>query len=134
MFYNDTTVSKNTCTFDSVDTSMSAQNLLNLNLGKKGMHIGHINIQGLQNKLEQIVLMLNSEENDIDLLGLSETKLKSFHPNSAFTINNYQLFRKDRVLSKEHKKEGGGLLIYVKQGTDLSQLIMINGIKYGEIK
>ena len=31
-----------------------AQNLLNLNLGKKGVHIGHINIQGLQNKLEQI--------------------------------------------------------------------------------
>ena len=58
--------------------------------------------------------MLNSEENDIDLLGLSETKLKSFHPNSAFTVNNYQLFRKDMVLSKEHKEEGGGLLIYVK--------------------
>ena len=37
MFYNDTTVSRNTCTFDSVDTSMSTQNLLNLNLGKKGM-------------------------------------------------------------------------------------------------
>ena len=51
MFYNDTTVSRNT-----VDTSMSAQNLLDINLGKKGMHIGHINSQGLQNKLEQIVL------------------------------------------------------------------------------
>ena len=37
---------------------------------------------------------LTSEENDIHLLGISEIKLKSFHPDNAFIANNYQLFRK----------------------------------------
>ena len=54
------------------------------------MHIGHLNVQGLQNKFDQIDLMLNSENNDIHVLGLSETKLKDFHQDNAFTINNYQ--------------------------------------------
>ena len=94
----------------NVSTSMSAQNLFCLNLAKKGMNMGHLNIQGLQNKLDQLQLMLNSEENDIHLLGISE----SFHLDNAFIANNYQLFRKDRVLTQERQEKGGGLLVFVK--------------------
>ena len=95
---------------------MSAPNPLCLNLSNKGMHIGHLNVQGLQNKFDQIDLMLNSENNDIHVLGLSETKLKDFHQDNAFPINNYQLFRKDRVVSHECKGDGGGINVYVKEG------------------
>ena len=43
-------------------------------------------------------------------MGLSETKLKSVHPYSFFTINGFQNpFRKDRS-----EKSGGGILVYVK--------------------
>ena len=60
--------------------------------------MGHLNIQGIQNKVEQIDLMLNSSENDIQLLGLSESKLNANPPNNFFAIKNFQLFRKDRIL------------------------------------
>ena len=80
------------------------------------MNMGHLNIQGLQNKLDQLKLMLNSEENDIHLLGISETKLKSLHPDNAFIENKYQLFKKDRVLTQERQEKGGGLLVFVKNG------------------
>ena len=95
---------------------MSAPNPLCLNLSNKGMHIGHLNVQRLQNKFDQIDLMLNSENNDIHVLGLSETKLKDFHKDNTFTINNYQLFRKDRVVIHECKGDGGGINVYVKEG------------------
>ena len=61
--YNNTcpTLSMNSSNSVNVSTSMSAQNLFCLNLAKKGMNMGHLNIQGLQNKLDQLQLMLNSE-------------------------------------------------------------------------
>ena len=80
------------------------------------MHIGHLNVQGLQNKFDQIALMLDSENNDIHVLGLSETKLKDFHSDDGFAINNYQPYRKDREITCELKEDGGGLSVYVKEG------------------
>ena len=38
-------------------SSMSAQSMLNLGLGKKGFKMGHLNVQGIQNKIEQIDLL-----------------------------------------------------------------------------
>ena len=116
--YNDSTIN-DTCLSSLAEndiSSMSAPNPLCLNLCNKGMHIGHLNVQGLQNKFDQVALMLNSERNDIHVLGLSETKLKDFHPDDAFPIDNYQLFRKDRVITCERKEYGGGINVYVKEG------------------
>lgn len=96
-------------------SSMSAQNMLNLGLSKKGLKMGHLNIQGLQNKIEQIDLLLNSSENDIHLLGISETKLNEQHSNHYFELNNYQLFRRDRIVSPDRPQQGGGILVYVKE-------------------
>ena len=54
--------------------------MLNLGLNKKSFKMEHLNILGIQIKVEQIDLTLNSSENDIQLLGLSESKLNANHP------------------------------------------------------
>lgn len=97
-------------------SSMSAQSMLNLGLSRKGFKMGHLNIQGIQNKIDQIDLLLNSSQNNIHILGLSETKLNSNHMNSIFEVKNYQMFRKDRVISEDRPEHGGGLIVYVKDG------------------
>ena len=69
--------------------------------------MGHIHIQGKHNNIDQVRLLLESDKNQVYVLGLSETKLNFVHPDSALEINGFQNhFRKDR----------GGLLIYVKEG------------------
>ena len=64
--------------------------------------------------MEQIDLMLNSSENDIHLLGISESKLNSDHPNNFTGIQNYQLSRKDGILSEDRPEQGGGSIVYVE--------------------
>ena len=88
--------------------------MLNLGLKKKGFKIGHSNIQGIQNKVEQIDLLLNSSENDIYLLGISESTRNSNHPNNFIGIKNYQLFRKYRILSEGRPEHGKGIIVYEK--------------------
>ncbi|MCU7800728.1 MAG: hypothetical protein KZQ70_11410 [gamma proteobacterium symbiont of Lucinoma myriamae] len=84
----------------------------NLGLRGKGLKIGHLNIQGLSNKIDQLRIMLQSNFNKIHMIGLSETKLTGNHADAAFEINGYQKpFRKDR-----NTNGGGGLLAYVKNG------------------
>ena len=68
------------------ESSMSAQSMLNLGLSRKGFKMGHLNIQGIQNKTDQIDVLLNSSQNNIHILGLSETKLNSNHMNSIFEV------------------------------------------------
>ena len=46
-------------------SSMSAQSMLNLGLSRKGFKMGHLNIQGIQNKIDQIDLLVNSSQNNI---------------------------------------------------------------------
>ena len=75
--------------------------------------MGHLNTHGIQNKTDKIDLMLNSTENDIQLLGMSESKLKANHPSSHFAIKNFHLFRKDRILSADRPEQEGGIIVYV---------------------
>ena len=93
---------------DSTCSSMSAQSMLNLGLGKKGFKMGHLNVQGIQSKIEQIDLLLNCSRNDIQLFGLSESKLNDSHTSNLFNIKNFQLYRKDRVISAGRPEQGGG--------------------------
>ena len=95
----------------SKDQSKS-ESLLDLGLKCKGFQMGHLNIQVLSNKIEQVRLLLQSENNQIHVFGLSESKLSSFHPDSGFLINGFQIpFRRDR-----QENAGGGVLVYVKDG------------------
>ena len=97
--YDNTTIENNTCENDEHEndihvndnvhedqSSMSARSMLNLGLSRKGFKMGHLNIQGIQNKIDQIDLLVNSSPNYIHLLGLSETKLNSNHMNSIFEV------------------------------------------------
>ena len=70
--------------------------LMDLGFKCKGFRTGHINIQGLNNKTDQVRLLLSSEQNKIQILGLSETKLQNFHPVTIYEIDGYQKpFRMD---------------------------------------
>ena len=88
---------------DSLQASISvsqstSNNALNLGLKDKGFRIGHLNIQGLSNKIDQLKLLLTYEHNDIHTLGISETKLNEKHPDAPFEISGYQKpFRCDRM-------------------------------------
>ena len=46
---------------------MSAQSMLNLGLSKKWFKMGHLNILGIQNMIDQIDLLLNSSQNNIHI-------------------------------------------------------------------
>ena len=102
---------------DEINSHSNVNYLFDLGLQCKGFRMGHINIQGVSNKIDQVRLLLESEKNQIHVLGLSETKLNVLHPDSAFQINGFQKpFRKDRKINS-----GGGLLVYVKNGTCASR-------------
>ena len=113
---NDSTEnSKNASSNDAsqaADDQSDENSMLNLGFKCKGFRIGHINIQGLNNKMDQVRLMLSSDQNKIHIFGLSETKLQSFHPDNIYEIDGYQKpFRRDRK-----EKQGGGILLYAKNG------------------
>ena len=71
-----TQVSDNSCSTDSDQSDGSAsyqsnsQYILDLGLKCKGFRMGHINIQGLSNKIDQVRLLLESDKNEIHVLGL----------------------------------------------------------------
>ena len=54
--------------------SVTSKSVLNVGFKDKGFRIGHLNIQGIRNKVEQLKLLLQSEQNLIHILGVSETK------------------------------------------------------------
>ena len=75
---------------DNTGSDLSDFNyLLDLGLKCKGFRMGHINIQVIRNKINQVGLLLESDKNQIHVLGLSDTKLNSVHPDSAFEINGF---------------------------------------------
>ena len=84
--YNNVTLSEDNIHNVNNNSSTCAQNLIDLGLKSKGFRIGHINIQSIQNKIDQIDIMLNHSNNDVHVFGLSETKLKHFHADSAFQL------------------------------------------------
>ena len=89
-------------------------NLANLGLTKQGFNVGFLNIQGMSSKVDQLEIMLTSKRNNIDILGIAETKLNENHKTETFLINGYQIpFRKDRLFNG-----GGGLAVYVKQNVN----------------
>ena len=85
------------------------------NLSYRGINISHLNIQGIcgekLGKFSEIkVLLTLPENNNLHILGLSETKLKDHKSTDVFKINGFQtLFRRDNDSIGR-----GGLLVYVK--------------------
>ena len=74
----------------------------------------HININSLQNKFEELKLI--NDKLRASIIILTKTKIDSMYPESQFKLNNYCLFRNDRV------KGGGGVLAYVRSGISAKRL------------
>ena len=98
---------------------MCAESSLNLKLTTKGFRIGHTNIQGIQNKFDQIGLMLNNSKNDIHIFGLSETRLKHYHPDNYFFVDSYRVSTvREKVREKNIFSRSGncqGILKFVRE-------------------
>ena len=79
--------------------------------------ITHLNINSLRNKSYEIHDLL--QNNYIDILVLSETKLNESFPDPQFAIPNYRLFRRDR------NGHGGGLIAYIRSDIPCRRLTQL---------
>ena len=70
----------------------------------------YFNARSILNKLDELELYL-AEEN-IDIVGVTETWLHSGIADSEISIRGYNIFRKDR--NRTNKKRGGGVAFYIK--------------------
>ena len=73
----------------------------------KGLKCGHLNVNGLLSKIDQIRTLLN--ESKLHILAISETHLSDETSDDELSIENYLFERKDRENRKNH---WGGVLIY----------------------
>jgi exonuclease III len=78
-----------------------------ITFNKKGINFLHLNIHYLYPKLNEIKYLVDKYP-DIDVLGLQETFLSDVFSDSEISLNNYQMFRRDR------KSNGGGIILFVK--------------------
>ena len=64
-------------------------------------------------------------ENEIDIVGVTETWLSSMVLDSELNIKNFSLFRQDRDKIRQNK--GGGVLLYVKENLNALPADELNG-------
>ena len=74
------------------------------------LKIAHLNIRSLRNTSYLIETKELVKSHKIDVLTMSETWLNSTVPNGEIAIDDYKIFRQDRL----HKK-GGGVCAFVKK-------------------
>ena len=77
------------------------------NRERKGLRIASYNIVSLRKYKNELETVLN--EQNIEVIGLNETRLDSKVPNSVVNIGNYHIYRKDRNTA------GGGVAVYVRE-------------------
>ena len=114
-FFNTTLNSSVSSSIDSsmVSTDLQADEISSfktnvLSYYKFNLSIAHININSIWNKIDEVKLLLN--EGLFDILAISETKLDSTYDCTLLQHPCYRIMRKDR------KKGGGGLLVYIRNG------------------
>src|SRR6516225_9550044 len=74
----------------------------------------YFNARSIVNKRDELALYLNEE--DVDIIGITETWLNSSISDSEVAIEGYNLYRKDRC--SDVKSRGGGVALYI--GNDLT--------------
>ncbi len=134
--HNDSSVSEDT----DIDISQIYQDFINLRRKQPGKFlIAQININSLQYKHEELKVLLDN--NLVDCLFISETKLNTSHMSSNFEVDNYKLYRKDNT-----HDNGGGLICYLRADIpskeevydsypceNLTIMAHINGVKWALI-
>ena len=91
-------------------------------LGKFGLKCGHLNVNGLYHKLDEVKILL--DETKFDILAITETHLRDAVTDSEVAIEGYLSFRKDRT----GKKKWGGTLIYYKEHLDVHELLPVSNM------
>ena len=90
--------------------------LMKILASKQGLHCGHLNVNGLLQKLEELKLLLF--ETKFDIFAVSETHLHENITNNEITIDGYSIIRKDRT---GQKNQWGGVLIYHRNHLEIHQ-------------
>ena len=108
-FFSSTDTSSVNSSLDSTDSQVDEISNFKtkvLSYYKYNLSIAHININSIWNKIDEVKLLLN--EGLVDILAISETKLDSTYNNYLLQHPHYRMLRRDR------KKGGGGLLVYIR--------------------
>ena len=89
--------------------------------------IGYLNINSLRNKTNDLRKICRKTQ--IHVLCIDETKLDESFPDAQFHIKGYQYpaFRKD------HNKNGGGKIVYVKEGLIAKRILEYENINIDTI-
>ena len=80
----------------------------------KDLLIGHLNINSIQNKFEELTATIKTI--GAHVMFNSETKIDSSYPNAQFSIPGYSLYRNDR------KKGGRGIMALVSSSLTKKRL------------
>jgi exonuclease III len=81
----------------------------------KGIRIGHLNINSIRNKIDELRIFLM--QYSFDVCGITETKLQHQDDSLNYNINGYHLQRFDRTT-----RQGGGSALYIKEDMKYIQL------------
>ena len=84
---------------------------------KKGLTVAHLNINRLLGKMDSVRELLS--EFPLDIFTVSETWLSSHILDEELKIDGYSFVRKDR--ENTEKTQGGGLIVYVRDGINFSE-------------
>ena len=99
-------------TEESNDPSNVLKNIKKQNINR--LVIVHLNINSLRSKFEQLASLIKG---NIDILVMSETKIDDSFPTQQFIIEGYT-----RRYGRDRNKEGGGVLIYVRDDLGSKEL------------
>ena len=94
------------CTRSIVDDS----NKSNTSCSENKLRCIYMNARSIVNKIKELKIMI--EEENVDIISITETWLNDNVTDDEVSINGYTLFRKDR--RDEVKCRGGGVAMYIK--------------------
>lgn len=86
---------------------MMLSDSINLHLPKKGLHIAHVNVNSLANKVDEVLNVV--QRNNLHVLAITETHLDQTITNGQIELRGYNIIRKDR------NRRGGGVAIYIQE-------------------
>ncbi|XP_078688773.1 uncharacterized protein LOC144920441 [Branchiostoma floridae x Branchiostoma belcheri] len=93
-------------TFCSIFVNSNSMTVPNLLLKKKGLHLAHVNVCSLRNKTVDLEYLLSN--NNVHIMGISETHLDASVRDGELQIPNYDIIRLDR------NGRGGGVAFYIR--------------------
>ena len=85
--------------------------------GQQGMHICHLNVRSILNKIDEIKKLLSNK--NIQIMTISESWLLPSINNSEISIEGYNIIRQDRNQQKTKNnrkkyKRSGGIISYIR--------------------